>query len=116
MQNYMLERFLIRISKSKYRNSFILKGGFLISTIIGIQARTTMDIDTTIKGFDLNFTNIKNIFNEICSIKSDDNITFELTKISNIRETDEYPGIKVNLNANYPPISVPITVISQQAM
>lgn len=50
MRNYMLERMLVRISKSKYRHSFILKGGFLIGSLIGVDKRTTMDIDTTITG------------------------------------------------------------------
>ncbi len=110
MQNYMLERLLERISLSQYKNNFILKGGFLISTIIGLDSRATMDLDTTIKGFTLTHETIRKIFTEICSIQISDDIQFEITSISNIRETDDYPGLRVSLKANYPPISVPLTV------
>ena len=66
LQTYMLERLLERISISKYKDNFILKGGMLISAMLGIDSRTTMDMDTTIKGFQLTEDNIKTIFNEIC--------------------------------------------------
>ena len=110
MQNYMLERLLERISLSKYRNNFILKGGFLISAIVGLDTRATMDLDTTIKGFTLTHDKIKEIFDEICSVKIEDDVVFEIVSIADIRETDDYPGIRVNLKANYSPISVPLTV------
>ena len=64
MQNYMLERLLERISLSTYKNNFILKGGFLISVIVGLDTRTTMDLDTTIKGFTLTHESIRRIFQE----------------------------------------------------
>ena len=110
MQNYMLERLLERISLSKYRNNFILKGGFLISAIVGLDTRATMDLDTTIKEFTLTHDKIKEIFDDICSVKIEDDVTFEIVSIADIRETDDYPGIRVNLKANYAPISVPLTV------
>ena len=110
MQNYMLERLLERISLSEYKNNFIIKGGFLISSIVGLDTRTTMDLDTTIKGFTLTHKSIREIFKNICSIKIDDDIEFEVVDVSDIRETDDYPGIRVSLKANYPPIAVPLTV------
>ena len=110
MQNYMLERLIERISLSKYKQNFIIKGGFLISAIVGLDTRTTMDLDTTIKGFTLTHESIRKIFEEICKIEIEDDVSFEVTGISDIREGDEYPGIRVALNANYPPISVPLTV------
>ena len=110
MQNYMLERLLERISLSKYKYNFILKGGFLISTIVGLETRATMDLDTTIKGFTLTHESIRDIFYEICNVEIDDDVKFELLNISDIREGDDYPGIRVALKANYPPISVPLTV------
>lgn len=110
MQNYMLERLLERISLSKYRNSFILKGGFLISAIVGLDTRATMDLDTTIKGFSLTHENIREIFENICSVKIDDDVDFEIVSVADIREKDDYRGIRVNLKANYAPISVPLTV------
>lgn len=110
MQNYMLERLLERISKSKYKNNFIIKGGFLISSIVGLDTRATMDLDTTIKGFTLTHESIRKIFDEICSIKIEDDVKFTIVKVFDIRETDDYPGIRVSLKANYQPISVPLTV------
>ena len=110
MQNYMLERLLERISLSKYKNNFILKGGFLISAIVGLDTRTTMDLDTTIKGFTLTHEAIHSIFQEICAIEIEDDVNFEIAGVSDIRESDDYPGIRIALKANYPPISVPLTV------
>ena len=110
MQNYMLERLLERISLSPYKNNFILKGGFLISTIVGLDTRATMDLDTTIKGFTLTHKAIYKIFAEICAVQIADDVTFTIVGISDIRETDDYPGIRVALKATYPPISVPLTV------
>lgn len=110
MQNYMLERLLERISLSPYKHNFILKGGFLISAIVGLDTRATMDLDTTIKGFTLTHESIRSIFEEICAIEIADDVDFEVAGISDIREGDDYPGIRVALKANYPPISVPLTV------
>ena len=110
MQNYMLERLLERISLSPYRNNFILKGGYLISAIVGLDTRATMDLDTTIKGFTLTHESIQKIFDEICAIPLENDVRFETVGISDIRETDDYPGIRVALKADYLPISVPLTV------
>lgn len=110
MQNYMLERLLERISLSCYHSNFIFKGGFLISSIVGLSSRSTMDLDTTIKGFTLTHESITNIFKEICNIEIDDDISFEFINVTDIRETDDYPGIRIVLKANYAPISVPLTV------
>ena len=97
MQNYMLERLLERISLSKYKHNFILKGGFLISAIVGLDTRATMDLDTTIKGFTLTHESIREIFGEICAVEVADDVKFELVDISDIREGDDYPGIRVAL-------------------
>lgn len=110
MQNYMLERLLERISLSTYKKNFILKGGFLISAIVGLDTRATMDLDTTIKGFTLTHESIREIFTEICMVEVEDDVKFSIENISDIRETDDYPGIRVSLKANYTPISVPLTV------
>lgn len=97
----MLERFLERISVSKYKDNFILKGGMLISAMLGIDSRTTMDMDTTIKGFKLTEENILNIIYEICNIQINDDVTFEVQKIELIREDDDYGGYRVTFKANY---------------
>ena len=86
MQNYMLERLLERISLSPYKNNFILKGGFLISAIVGLDTRATMDLDTTIKGFTLTHEAIRKIFTEICAIQIADDVQLEVVGISDIRE------------------------------
>ena len=99
MQIYMLERLLERISISEYKNNFILKGGMLISSIIGIDNRSTMDMDTTIKGFKLDKDNLENILQEIIKIDIDDNIKFKIINIDNIREDDDYGGLRVHLQA-----------------
>ena len=110
LQNYMLERLLERISLSKFTNNFILKGGFLISIILGLDTRATLDLDVTVKGFTLSNETIQKIFSEICSINLDDNIFFEVLKVSDIRENDDYPGSRVALKANYENINVSLTV------
>ena len=101
LQTYMLERLLERISVSKYKNNFILKGGMLISAMLGIDSRTTMDMDTTIKGFKLTEDNISKIINEICNISIDDEVSFEVKKIELIREDDDYGGYRVTFEAKY---------------
>ena len=100
LQIYFFERFLERISKSKYKNNFVIKGGFLISSLIGIENRTTMDMDTTIKGIPLKEEKIKEIVEEIININVDDGIRFEIKDISYIREEDEYENFRISLIAN----------------
>jgi len=108
MQNYVMERLLERISLSEYKQNLILKGGFLISAIVGLSTRATMDLDTTIKGLELTHEAIRNIFDKVIAIPVDDDIEFEIIGVTDIREADDYPGIRVSLEANYPSISVPL--------
>jgi len=110
MQNYMMERLLERISLSTYKQNFILKGGFLIAAIVGLDTRATMDLDTTVKGLPLTHESLRDVFEEICAISVEDDVSFSLMRITDIREVDEYPGLRVSLTANYPPLSVPLTV------
>ena len=100
LQIYFFERFLERLSKSNYKNNFVIKGGFLISSLIGIENRTTMDMDTTIKGIALKEEKIKEIVEEIINIDVDDGIKFEIKDISYIREEDEYENFRISLIAN----------------
>ena len=110
MQNYMMERLLERISLSPYKRNFILKGGFLIASIIGLDTRATMDLDTTVKGFPLTHNSIHKIFEEICVINVEDDFNFTFNHTADIREGDDYPGLRVNLTANYSPLAVPVIV------
>lgn len=100
LQIYFFERFLERLSKSQYKNNFVIKGGFLISSLIGVENRTTMDMDTTIKGIPLKEEKIKEIVEEIININIDDGIIFEIQDISYIREEDEYENFRISLIAN----------------
>lgn len=108
MQNFMLERLLERISVSEYQQSFILKGGFLIAAMVGLDTRATMDMDAIIKGWPVNEDSVKKMFLDICEIDLQDDVTFEFKKIGEIREGDDYTGYRVSLSANYPPMAVPL--------
>lgn len=108
MQNFMLERLLERISVSKYQRNFILKGGFLIAAMVGLDTRATMDMDVTIKGLPVNEQTVREMFEEICKIEINDDVTFSFRSIGEIREGDEYTGYRVSLSANYPPMAVPL--------
>ena len=101
LQMFFFERFLERLSKSEYKFNFVIKGGLLISSMIGIDNRTTMDMDTTIQGVPLQEEVIRNIVSEIINVKVDDGIYFEITNISHIREEDEYENFRVHLIANF---------------
>jgi predicted nucleotidyltransferase component of viral defense system len=110
MQNYMMEQLLERISLSPYKRNFILKGGFLSAASVGLDTRATMDLDTTVKGFSLTHEAIRRIFDEVCAVPIDDDVTFTISRVTDIREGDDYPGLRVALLASYPPLAVPLTV------
>ena len=110
MQMYFFERLLYRISKSKYKNNFILKGGLLLSAIFGDERRTTQDMDTMIKGLPLNTLQLKNIINEIISIDCEDDIIFEIKNTKEIRLIDKYGGLKVSLIGFKEHLQVPLSI------
>ena len=101
LQMFFFERFLERLSVSEYKYNFIIKGGLLISSMIGIDNRTTMDMDTTIKGVALKEDIIRNVISKIINTEVDDGIEFEITGISHILEEDEYENFRVNLIAEF---------------
>ena len=94
-----MERFLERIALSEYSNNFILKGGMLVASIVGIDFRATMDIDTTVEALPLNKDDAKRIIEEIISTDIEDGVHFTITKISDIMTDFEYPGIRMMLEA-----------------
>ncbi len=110
LQNYMLERLLERISLSKYSKNFVLKGGMLISAIVGLDSRSTMDMDTTLRNLPLSDKLLLNAFEKIFLIYIDDGIAFKFTKIEPIREDDAYGGFRVSLIARYDTISAPLKI------
>ena len=101
IQNFMFEALLKRISKSKYKDKFIIKGGLLLSSIFGVNLRSTMDLDTTIKGLPLDRKTITKVINEIISIDVEDNVKLEIENIKDIREEELYSGFEVNLKAEF---------------
>lgn len=110
LQNYMLERFLERVSRSPYRDHFILKGGFLIASMVGLDARATMDMDITIKGYSVNAQSVRDMIEEILRVPVDDGVSFRLYSVGKIREGDEYDGFRVAMLADYEKMAVPLKV------
>ena len=100
-QMFFFEHVLMRLENSKYRNNIILKGGVLLSSIIGEDLRTTKDIDATLKSLPLNIESIENIFEEILSIDIEDNVKFEIVNIKDIRLEDEYGGCRINVKGTF---------------
>ena len=99
-QNYLIEKILKLISESRYKDSFIVKGGFLIGQMIGLDKRTTMDLDVTLKGQPLSEKNIQTIFKEIVSQPSE-GFQFEVDMLEPIRQDDEYGGFTLKLKATF---------------
>ncbi|MCD4715019.1 MAG: nucleotidyl transferase AbiEii/AbiGii toxin family protein [Clostridiales bacterium] len=106
LQNFMMERLLERISVSNYKDNFILKGGFLIAAMVGIDMRSTMDMDTTIKGIPIDRRAIENIINEILSIAIDDNVFFILKDIKNIHDISDHDDFRISVEAHFFTIKV----------
>ena len=97
LRSYMYDRFIERLSISKYKDNFILKGGFYLSTLFGIENRNTMDIDTAFKNADFTKENIVKMIKEIISIDISDNAKISFHGIEEIRDEDEYGGFRINL-------------------
>lgn len=110
LQMFFFERFLERLSVSKYKPNFILKDGLLISSIMGMESRTTMDMDATVKGMPLQENTIRESIAEIAGIDVGDGIAFVMTGISSIREDDKYENFRVHLTANFGKIKNPMKI------
>ena len=110
LQNYMFERILERLSISEYKNNFILKGGVLLSSIMGIDTRTTMDMDTCLKGINLTEEQLYKVLKNILDTDVKDGVTFEIKNSKPIREDDEYGGLKYNILAKFDNIKVNLSI------
>ena len=110
LQNYMFERILERLSLSKYKNNFILKGGLLLSSIMGIDTRTTMDMDTCIKGIALTDKELYEVLYEILNINVNDGVKFIIRNSAPIREEEDYGGLKYNLLAQFDNLRVNLSI------
>lgn len=95
-----MERFLERVSVSEYRNNFILKGGMLVASIVGVDMRATMDIDTTVKALPLNEKDARAIIERIGELQLEDGVNFKITSVKEIMEEFDYPGIRMMIEAN----------------
>ena len=110
LQMFLFERVLERLANSTYKDNFILKGGLLISSMIGISERTTMDMDTTVRGIQMEEDEIVKAVKEIISVDVDDGINFEYESIEPIREDDAYNNFRVHLRAKYGKIDSPMKI------
>ena len=110
MRNYMMERFLERISLSKYRDKFILKGGMLVAAMVGLDARSTMDLDATVKGINVNVNDVADLITGIVSVPIDDGVTFRVNKVSEIMDEAEYPGIRVSMTTVFDGVVTPLKI------
>ncbi|MEB3058256.1 nucleotidyl transferase AbiEii/AbiGii toxin family protein [Parvimonas sp. D9] len=110
IRKYMMERFLERVSSSKYNGSFILKGGMLVAAFVGVEARATMDIDTTIKGIPVTIVDMECTITEISNIDLDDNVKFRIKKVSEIMDEAEYSGIRFSMDAVLDGAVIPLKI------
>lgn len=110
LKMYFFERLLYRISISKYKTNFILKGGFFLTILLGENKRTTQDIDMLVKNVSVNRNSIISIIQEILKVKSDDDIMFQLLKVKDIRLMDKYGGLKVYLMGVKENIRIPLSI------
>ena len=110
LQMCLFEGILEKLSKSKYSENFILKGGLLISSLIGVDMRSTMDMDTTVRGIPLNEDSISNILNEILAIEIDADIEYKLIKLSPIRQEDVYEDFCASISCVFGKINATLNI------
>lgn len=107
---YMMERFLERVANSPYAENFVIKGGILVTSMVGVALRSTMDIDTSIRNLNLSKNDIRQFVEEICDIDMGDDVSFVIRDISDIMDDMEYPGIRVSLDAALGKMITPIKI------
>lgn len=107
---YAMERFLERLSCSRYKENFVLKGGILVSSMVGVNKRSTMDIDTTIRNQSLSIPEATRIVEEIAAIPLEDGMTFEVKDVTEIMEEAEYSGVRIHMTASLEKMRTPIKI------
>jgi predicted nucleotidyltransferase component of viral defense system len=110
MRTYMMERLLERISLSEYKKNFILKGGVLIASLVGLDFRSTIDVDTTIKGVDVNISSVEQMIQNLIKIPLEDGVLFQVKSINSIMDEAEYPGIRVSMQALFDGTKTPLKI------
>ena len=110
LQMYLFEHLLLRLEKSPYADKFILKGGLLVSSMTGVMQRTTMDMDTTVVGMDMDESTVTSVVREICSIDVSDGMDYVFERVEPIREIDEYANWRAHLRVRYGKLDAPIKI------
>lgn len=110
MRVYMMERFLDRVSRSRYKDNFVLKGGMLISYLVGVNLRTTMDIDTTMQNISLSEDDVHIFISDVISINIDDGVKFTLQTLDSIMQESDYPGVRASLIADFDGTKTPVKI------
>ena len=110
LQNYMFERFLLRLSNSEYQQKFVVKGGMLIAAIVGLDTRSTMDLDTTLRNLPLTEEKLRTAIQSICEIDMKDEVEFQIVSIAPIRKDEQYGGFRARLDAVYDTITTPLSI------
>lgn len=110
IRKYIMERFLERVSLSKYKEHFIFKGGVIVSALVGADNRSTMDIDTTLKNINLSVEDIQKILEDIISVKLDDCVIFKIKGVNLIMDEAEYPGVRASLEASIENMRTPLKI------
>lgn len=110
LQSYLMSRFLYRLSQTEYKEKFVIKGGLLIASIVGIEHRSTMDLDTTLRNLPLTESAIREAFESVCRVQTDDGITFSYDSIVPIRDDDEYGGYRVSYTAKFGKINASMSM------
>jgi len=110
LQNYMFERFLERLSKSEYQEKFVIKGGMLVAAIVGLDTRSTMDLDTTLRNLPLTEEQITQAIQSICGIDLKDEVAFKVVSVASIRKDDRYGGFCIRMDAVYDTIVTPLSI------
>ncbi len=110
IRNFVMERFLERISLSKYSDKLILKGGLLIASMVGLDNRATMDMDTTIRNYNLSTEDAKKMIEDIIAVPLDDGIQFVIKSVGSIMDEVEYPGIRIKLEVALDTMKTPLKI------
>lgn len=110
LRKFMMERFMERVSQSAYRDNFILKGGLLVSAFVGSELRSTMDIDTTIKGLNVTADHIRQVVAKISAVQLGDNVTFQINDIAPIMDEADYQGLRLSMSAMLDESVIPMKI------
>lgn len=110
MRNYMMERFLERVSLSRFKVNFVLKGGLLVAAMVGLEARSTMDLDATIQGAAVDVDQVSDMISEIISVPVNDGVSFSMKSVSEIMDEAEYPGVRVSIETMFDGVRTPFKI------